>query len=305
MALNTIEAAKNFQTVLDQQMIMEAATGFMEVNAGDVVYDGGDTVKIPTLSMQGLAAYDREEGYNKGTVSLSYKDYNMTQDRGRQFTLDAMTVNESNFVANATKVMAEFQRTRVIPEVDAYRISKITALAKQANKVTQYNPAEADVLKKLDADLYNILDIIGDANDLVILMSYKAQQLLNNNEKFAKQVDASQFQHGAINTRVKMYNDIPIINVTSDRMKSAFVFQDGKTTGQEAGGFKADTAAKGVNWIIMSRRSPIAVSKTDTMRIFDPMTYQKANAWAMDYRKFHDVWVPNERLAAVWANIGA
>lgn len=305
MALNTIEAAKNFQTVLDQQMVMEAATGFMEVNAGDVVYDGGDTVKIPTLSMQGLAVYDREEGYNKGTVSLSYKDYNMTQDRGRQFTLDAMTVNESNFVANATKVMAEFQRTRVIPEVDAYRISKITALAKQANKVTQYNPAEADVLKKLDADLYNILDIIGDANDLVILMSYKAQQLLNNNEKFAKQVDVSQFQHGAINTRVKMYNDIPIINVTSDRMKSAFVFQDGKTTGQEAGGFKADTAAKGVNWIIMSRRSPIAVSKTDTMRIFDPMTYQKANAWAMDYRKFHDVWVPNERLAAVWANIGA
>lgn len=305
MALNTIEAAKNFQTVLDQQMVMEAATGFMEVNAGDVVYDGGDTVKIPTLSMQGLAVYDREEGYNKGTVSLSYKDYNMTQDRGRQFTLDAMTVNESNFVANATKVMAEFQRTRVIPEVDAYRISKITALAKQANKVTQYNPAEADVLKKLDADLYNILDIIGDANDLVILMSYKAQQMLNANEKFAKQVDVSQFQHGAINTRVKMYNDIPIINVTSDRMKSAFVFQDGKTTGQEAGGFKADTAAKGVNWIIMSRRSPIAVSKTDTMRIFDPMTYQKANAWAMDYRKFHDVWVPNERLAAVWANIGA
>lgn len=305
MALNTIEAAKNFQTVLDQQMIMEAATGFMEVNAGDVVYDGGDTVKIPTLSMQGLAVYDREEGYNKGTVSLSYKDYNMTQDRGRQFTLDAMTVNESNFVANATKVMAEFQRTRVIPEVDAYRISKITALAKQANKVTQYNPAEADVLKKLDADLYNILDIIGDANDLVILMSYKAQQMLNANEKFAKQLDVSNFQHGAINTRVKMYNDIPIINVTSDRMKSAFVFQDGKTTGQEAGGFKADTAAKGVNWIIMSRRSPIAVSKTDTMRIFDPMTYQKANAWSMDYRKFHDVWVPNERLAAVWANIGA
>ena len=201
--------------------------------------------------------------------------------------------------------MAEFQRTRVIPEVDAYRISKITALAKQANKVTQYTPAEADVLKKLDADLYNILDIIGDANDLVILMSYKAQQMLNANEKFAKQVDVSQFQHGAINTRVKVYNDIPIINVTSDRMKSAYVFQDGKTTGQEAGGFKADAAAKGVNWIIMSRRSPIAVSKTDTMRIFDPMTYQKANAWAMDYRKFHDVWVPNERLAAVWANIGA
>ena len=55
----------------------------------------------------------------------------------------------------------------------------------------------------------------------------------------------------------------------------------------------------------MSRRAAIAVSKTDTMRIFDPTINQQANAWGIDYRKFHDVWVPKNRLATVWANFGA
>ena len=50
-------------------------------------------------------------------------------------------------------------------------------------------------------------------------------------------------------------------------MKTAYVFNDGKTTGQEKGGFKPDTAAKGINWIIIARRAPIAVSKTDKIRI--------------------------------------
>ena len=51
----------------------------------------------------------------------------MTQDRGRSFNLDAMDVNESNFIATAGNVMGEFQRTKVVPEIDAYRISKLAS----------------------------------------------------------------------------------------------------------------------------------------------------------------------------------
>lgn len=51
-------------------------------------------------------------------------------DRGRKFLLDKMDVDETNFVASASAVMSEFQRTKVIPEVDAYRYSRIYALAK-------------------------------------------------------------------------------------------------------------------------------------------------------------------------------
>ena len=294
MAINTLTMAQNFQTVLDQQMLVGATSGFMEVNAGEVKYNGGDTVKIPTLSVDGLANYDRDNGYNRGAVSLTYEDFKLTQDRGRKFSLDAMEVDESNFLATGTNVMSTFQLEQVIPEVDAYRYSKIAAIAKQGNRKTDaFTPSE------------EIEDLVGETGDLVIVMSTRVQSILNSAAGAKGLLDVGNFEHGAYNTRVRTYNGIPIIAVPSARMKSQYTFNDGKTTGQEKGGFKADTAAKAINWIIMSKRAAIAVSKTDTMRIFDPTINQQANAWGIDYRKFHDVWVPKNRLATVWANFGA
>ena len=39
MALNTLEYAKIFQTALDKQIRESATTGWMEANAGQVVYN--------------------------------------------------------------------------------------------------------------------------------------------------------------------------------------------------------------------------------------------------------------------------
>ena len=72
MAVNTLQYSQQFQTVLDQQMLVGSTTGFMEVNAGQVKYDGGDTVHIPEISMQGMAKYDRDEGFNRGSVTLKF-----------------------------------------------------------------------------------------------------------------------------------------------------------------------------------------------------------------------------------------
>ena len=81
------------------------------------------------------------------------------------------------------------------------------------------------------------------------------------------------------------------------------LFKDGKTSGQEDGGFAATASSKNVNWIITPRKAPIAVSKTDKMRIFDPETNQKARAYAMDYRKYHDIWIPDEQVATCFVNV--
>lgn len=77
--------------------------------------------------MDGLANYDRQadSGYTKGSIKYEYKTYTMTQDRGRKFQIDSQDVDETNFVLTATTIMGEFQRTKVIPELDAYRLSKL------------------------------------------------------------------------------------------------------------------------------------------------------------------------------------
>lgn len=306
MAINTFEYAKNFQQALDKQMLVGATSGWMEVNASGVKYNGGDTVKMPEISVGGLAKYDRDTGFNQGSVSLKYTDYKLTQDRGRTFQLDAMDVDETNFVAAAGTVMGEFQRLQVIPEVDAFRYSKIAALAKTASHETAaFTPDKATILEKLDDEITKVQDIVGEGEPLVIIMSMPIRTILNNSQDITKYLDTADFKAGEITTKVKTYNEIPILSVPSARMKTAYVFNDGTTGGQEAGGFKSDTSAKGINWIILSRRAPIAISKTDKIRIFEPNVNQKADAWKLDYRKYHDLWIPTNKLAGVWVNTGA
>ena len=49
--------------------------------------------------------------------------------------------------------------------------------------------------------------------------------------------------------------------------------------------------------------TPIAVTKQDIMRIFDPTTNQKLNAWQMDYRRFHDMWILENKLDSIYLSI--
>ncbi|MBR6543443.1 MAG: hypothetical protein IKT73_09590 [Anaerotignum sp.] len=132
--MNTMEYASVFMTELDNQLVEKSTTGWMEGNAGQVQYNGGAEVKIPKMQMSGLGDYDRDGGFAKGAVTVTYETRTLTQDRGRTFQLDAMDVDETNFAATAGNVMREFQSTKVIPEIDAYRYSKIYELAEAADK---------------------------------------------------------------------------------------------------------------------------------------------------------------------------
>lgn len=302
MPINTLETAILFQQQLDKQMIEGATSGWMEANAGQVKYSGGAEVKIPKINMDGLGNYDRDNGYVQGSVTLGYGTYTMTQDRGRKFQLDAMDVDETNFIAAAANVTTEFQRTKVIPEVDAYRYSKLAALAAGKTHKTQYTPVTADILAKFLADIATVQDIVGESEPLVVTMSIPAATILAQADKVEKRLDVTQFTQGGIQTKVNSIDNTPILRVPSARMKTAYVFNDGKTTGQTVGGFVPATSAVDINWIISARRSPIAVSKTDTMKIFDPITNQGAHAWLIEYRKFHELWVPDNQLDAVWVN---
>ena len=53
----------------------------------------------------------------------------------------------------------------------------------------------------------------------------------------------------------------------------------------------------------MPRIAPIAVSKQDNMKIFTPQENQAADAWLCEYRRYHDLWVMDNKKAGIFANI--
>lgn len=296
---NTIEKVALIQTTLDKAMIQGAVTGFMEGNVGNLIYKGGDEVKIPMIDMDGLANYNRQSGFVDGDVSLAYQTMKMTQDRGRGFTVDPNDIDESGVLDLMSQLTGEFQRTKVVPEVDAYRISKVVQLTPAANR-TVYTPAAGTILKKMTEDIGAVRDEIGSDEQLVMLVSTPVSTILNTSTELGKKLDVTDFMRGEITTKVKALDSVPLLVAPSARMFSRItLLPDGK------GGFTKAEGAAAINYIIMPRSAAIAVSKTDNMRLFDPQTWQKAHAWHMDYRKFHDIWIPKNRLAGIRTSMAA
>ena len=306
MAINTLATATNFQKALDVLAVREAVTGWMEANAGQVKYTGGAEVKIPKMSVQGLGDYDRDNGYLMGSATLEYETKKMTQDRGRKFQLDSMDVDETNFVTTASSVMGEFQRTKVIPEIDAYRLSKIATEAINANVAGMvqygYTPGAANTsaLRKVKEGIAAIRDL-GYDGPLVIHATDSF--ILELELELANKISTVNFKKGGIITKVPAVDEVPIIPTPANRLVTAIKLNDGKTSDQEKGGFEKGATAKDINFEIMPLKTPVAISKQDKMRIFDPNTNQKADAWAMDYRRFHDLWILENKVNSIYVSI--
>ena len=75
-------------------------------------------------------------------------------------------------------------------------------------------------------------------------------------------------------------------------MKSAYTFSD-------TDGFTPAEDAVQVNWIICPKDAPVAVSKTDNIKIITPEQNQFADAWDIDYRKYHDLFIPDSKKSAI------
>ena len=299
--MNTMQYASVFMTELDKQLVEKSTTGWMEDNAKQVQYNGGAEVKIPKMTMSGLGDYDRNSGFAQGAVAVTYETRTLTQDRGRTFQLDAMDVDETNFAATAGAVMREFQNTKVIPEIDAYRYSKIYELAEAAGKTSTYTPAVDSIFETLMNDITAVRDAAGECTEIVVAMSAKVAGMLDLAKGGTNVLQSGFFAQGKAEIKVKEIDGCPIVRVPSARFKTGYTFMDGVENAE--GGFAAAEGAKDINWIVMVKQAPVAISKTDVTRIFDPMTNQNANAWKIDYRKYHDLWIMDNGMEGIMVSV--
>lgn len=307
---NYIETAAIVQKELDKAAVAESCTGWMDANAGDAIYNGGKEIKIPSVSMDGLADYDKVNGFTEGDVNFSYQTVTMTQDRGRGFTLDATTTDETNYAINISKVMGEFQREHVVPEIDAYRLSSVATTMMEANKtgvtsglcikdtdVSAETPS-VSVLKKIKKGIAKVREKYSGP----LMIQISTITMLNLEVELAGKMSYVEIPGAGLNTKVPAIDMCPLVVTPADRMVSAITLKDGKTSGQEAGGWGKAQTAIDINFLILPSKAPVAVSKLDNFRIFDPDTYQKAHAWHADYRRYHDIWIPKNKLKIMYGS---
>jgi len=139
-------------------------------------------------------------------------------------------------------------------------------------------------------------------DNLVATMPFSVWSVLEIAAKKAMQFIPQDAQKPTnLNYEVGSINGIPIIPVVESRMKTAYTFHDGATKL----GFEPATGAKSINWIIQPRHLPIAISKTDNLKIFTPDINQDGDDWLIQYRKYHDLWILANQLEQVVLSIKA
>lgn len=148
-----------------------------------------------------------------------------------------------------------------------------------------------------DADKESIIMHTKDGEELDIRETQRVELEL------AGKITSVTFSKGGIDTIVPAVDGVPIVSTPSNRMYTAITVYDGKSSDQKAGGYTKGTTGKDINFLVMPRTTPLAISKQDKMRIFDPNTYQKADAWSMDYRRFHDLWILDNKLDSIFMSI--
>lgn len=292
MAINTIELATKMTGDLDKAVVHKAVTGFFNDNAFGAKFYGAKTVSVPEMDMDGLADYDRDAGYTKGGATLNYEEYQMTMDRGRTFQLDAQDADESGVAGLAGKLSAEFLRTKVIPEVDAYVLSKLGAYADTEGQLVSGTPA-SEIYKIFVEAQNNIGSALDYDQDLVCLVNPAVNAYLASTTEITRQLVVSDFKQGEINLKVKSLNGVPIIPVPDNRMYTAYTFSDN--------GFAKTGEAKHIGMLMLPKAACMLVKKTDDVRIFDPKTTQHANAWKIDYRIYYDAFIKRSLRTGIFA----
>lgn len=148
---NAIELFKQYIAMLDEIYKLEAKTNVLD-GANELVRQGANAneLVIPMIDMDGLANYSRSSGYVNGSVDFKFETVKCNFDRGRMFSVDAMDDIETMGMVFG-KLSSEFVRTKVIPELDAFRISKYASLTDISTVEAADLATGADVVKALRA----------------------------------------------------------------------------------------------------------------------------------------------------------
>ena len=284
---NNIALAKVYTNLLDEVYQQSALTAVLESDA-TLARQGANAneIVIPKLSMDGLADYNRNSGYVNGDVELTWETAKFNYERGRAFTVDDMDNEETQNIAFG-RLAGEFIRTKVVPELDAFRFATYASTV-GAGTATGTLASGADVIAALrtatsamdeaevpmeDRHLFITPTLLGLVQDMD---TTKSRELLS---RFAS-----------------------ITPVPQTRFYSAIELLDGKKSGEEKGGFKKADLGVELNFEIIHKPATLQFTKHAVPKIIAPAQNPDADAWKYGYRNYGLCDVYENKAAGIYVH---
>ena len=290
---NSIALASRYLPILDEIYKAESKSAILDTAAERVRWEGAKTAYLFATAPVGLGDYSRNAGFVPGDVTGTWEAYQITQDRGRSFMVDVMDNDETLGMAFGTLV-GEFERTKVVPELDAYRFAKYAAGAAAAHKDTESLSTAAQVIASIDEATEKLDDAEVPYEGRILFVNPTTYKLFK-----AAISRYTMNRDGDVNYNIEMYNDMRVITVPSGRFNTVCTLAQ-PTDHDGAGGYTA--AGSTINYMIVHPSATLQVVKHAVPRIFSPEVNQEADAWKFDYRVYHDCWVETQKNTGIYVS---
>lgn len=263
--MNNIELSKIYLPLLDELYKQECKTAILEGDETTVKKQGNGEVKIAKLDMDGLGDFSRSSGYTHGNTTLAWETVKYDKERSQDLRIDRLDNDESLQVPFA-KLMSEFIRTKVVPETDAARIAKIAS----TTGVTAIEGAVAgDTILEALIDAMSKLDEneVPAENRILLITPTLYRAVEKKSLEYSRNI-------------LTEFSNISV--VPSNRMKTKIVLNDGTS----AYGYKADTDAQNVNFMIVER-SAVTCAMEQYVKYFSPDQDQNGDSHVFKYRNYN------------------
>lgn len=314
---NAIEAIeRNLTTAIDTVFAVDSKTALF-MNGQKYInpdFKEAGYVKVMSMLMDGLSDYYKvnggntgddyahynngsADGYKKGNVTSTWEIFQLSYDRGKQFQVDA-TDNADTDGLVLGNLLAEFLRTKVVPEADAVRFSKIAAKASSTlgNLVTETISANA-ILSDFNTGFQWLTEHEVPAENQAIFVSPATMTLINNTDELSKMLMVTDAKIGEIDVKITKYNGRPIIEVPPSRFFTDVVCG--------ANGYYPGDDSKLINYMICDVKAVVPVVKVEKSKIWTPDQVQDFDGYKVNVRILHDLIIPKNKICGCYVSVSS
>jgi hypothetical protein len=266
---NIIELFKSYSPLLDEIYQKASLTSILD-GANELARQGqnANELVIPKISMDGLGDYERNSGYISGDANISFETVKCNFDRGRMFQIDVLDNQETMGLAFG-KLASEFIRTKVVPELDAFRLAQYA----QIDGISTVSAANLDSASALITALRVAINTMDEDE-----VDTENRYLFITPTLFGKIEDQETTKSSKVLDRFAGIIQIP---------QTRFYTKIDQLTGKDdetAGGYTRFAGANNINFMIIEKSAVIQFQKRVAPKIISPDQNQNADAWKYGYR---------------------
>lgn len=291
MAYNYVDV---FLSELQQKYARELTSAALTTDR--VQFVGAKTIKIPRLDVAGYKDHNRAGGWNRQNISNDFELKVLTFDRDVEFFVDAMDVDETNQILSAANITNVFEQEQAIPELDKYRYSKLYADLVALGKTPDTTALTIEnVLQVYD----NLMEKMDEASvpesGRILYATPHVYKLLKQAQEMQRFINV-QSNNGVINRVVRQLDDVTLVKVPSDRMKTVFDFTDGAVPG---------VGAKQINMILVHPSAVLAPIKHTAIYLWPPGSHTQGDGYLYQNRRYTDLFIIERKADGVQMNVEA